>query len=158
MSLVFSLCSNLDPVPQLPVPARSQLPVVGCRLPELKRAFYEPQRLYLSRPEVLVTQGRQSVEPLLTSVECLLPHSFTHDFATSSIFFLLFFFFLVVFCLFSNCICRVLLPAALLTAALKSFSFSLSFSLDLLLWMFLKAAQRIWQRKLFLHQLKRNLH
>lgn len=26
-----------------------------------------------------LTLGRQSVEPLLTSVECLPPHSFTHD-------------------------------------------------------------------------------
>lgn len=41
---------------------------------------------------------RQSVEPLLTSVECLLPHSFAHDWAQ--------FLLPVTICPFFNCVCR----------------------------------------------------
>lgn len=76
--------------PQLRLRLQLQLqPRPRCRCPESSWPAWLPpapslllhdaplRRLYL--PRRALSALRQSVEPLLTSVECLPPHSFTHD-------------------------------------------------------------------------------
>lgn len=70
-----------------------------------------------------LTLGRQSVEPLLTSVECLPPHSFTHDSLQQPLLrlwlslFPLYLFLPSATARFSIVFAAILLPAAPLTAA-----------------------------------------